>query len=407
MRVKANRRIQFLLASILIPLLLGATSDEELRLRARKIAQETIIIDTHIDVPYRLQTRWEDISKRTARGDFDYPRAKEGGLNAPFMAIYVPANRENQNPKSMADSLINMVEGFAKRWPDKFALARTISDIQSQFKDGKMSLAMGMENGAGLEGKLENVQYFYDRGVRYITLAHSRDNHIGDSSYDTTRTWKGLSPFGKTLIGQMNRVGMMIDVSHVTDDAFYQIIDLSKAPVIASHSACRHFTPGWERNMSDDMIKKMAQNGGILMMNFGSSFLRKEILVKEEHEQLVIREHLRTNKLRSDDPKARAFIAEYRKKNPVTYADVKDVVTHINHVVNLVGIDHVGLGSDFDGLGDSLPTGLKDVSQYPNLIYELLKAGYSEPDIKKILSENFFRAWSSIDRVARQLQSQR
>ncbi|MBM4168875.1 MAG: membrane dipeptidase [Ignavibacteria bacterium] len=399
--------IRFLLASLFIPIVLGATSEEELRLRAQRIAQETIIVDTHIDVPYRLQTRWEDISTRTARGDFDYPRAKAGGLNAPFMAIYVPANRENQNAKSVADSLIDLVEGFAKRWPDKFALARTVSDIRAQFREGKISLPMGMENGAGIEGRLENVQHFYDRGVRYITLAHSRDNHICDSSYDTTRTWRGLSPFGKKLVSEMNRVGMMIDVSHITDDAFSQVIELSKAPVIASHSACRHFTPDWERNMSDDMIRKMAEQGGIIMMNFGSSFLRQEILVKEEHEQLVIREHLRTNRLRFSDPEAQAFIAEYRKKKPVMYADVKDVVTHINHVVQLVGIDHVGLGSDFDGLGDSLPTGLKDVSSYPNLIYELLKAGYSEPDIKKILSENFFRVWSSIDRVARQLQSQR
>ncbi len=388
---------------ILLASLLFAGSDDLLRARAEKLAQELIIIDTHIDVPYRLHGRWEDISQRTERGDFDYVRAKKGGLNAPFMAIYIPAENENRGARSLADTLIRLVERFAIDWPDKFAMARSVEDIRDQFKKGLISLPMGMENGSPIEGDLENVQYFFDRGIRYITLTHSKDNHICDSSYDTTRTWKGLSPFGKKLVEEMNRVGMMIDVSHITDDAFYQVMELSKAPAIASHSSCRHFTPGWERNMSDDMIKRMADRGGIIMINFGSSFLSKKYQQQEESDRKILSQYLRKNNLKFSDPEAQKYVAEFRKKNPLPFADVKDVVTHINHVVKIAGIDHVGIGSDYDGLGDSLPTGLKDVSQYPNLIFALLKEGYQEEEIKKIMGENFLRVWGKITEVSKKM----
>lgn len=396
-----SRRLSLVFAVLILvsPVLLSG-NEETLRARAERLAQELLILDTHVDVPYRLYHRWENISIRTSRGNFDYPRAKSGGLNVPFMAIYVPADREKRGAKKLADTLIMMVEKFASDWPDKFALARNISDTKRHFTQGLVSLAMGMENGAPIEGKLENVKYFYDRGIRYITLTHSQDNHICDSSYDTTRTWKGLSPFGKKLISEMNRVGMMIDVSHITDEAFYQVIELSKAPVIASHSSCRNFTPGWERNMSDDMIKLMASKGGIIMINFGSSFLSQQYLLKEEANRKEIAEYLRKSNLRSNDPKAQRYIANFHKQNPLPFADVQDIVAHINHVVKIAGIDYVGIGSDFDGLGDSLPTGMKDVSQYPNLIYELLKAGYSEKEIKKICSDNFFRVWGEVEQVA-------
>lgn len=388
---------------ILLTSLLFAGTDDILRARAEKLAQELIIIDTHIDVPYRLHARWEDISQRTERGDFDYVRAKKGGLNAPFMAIYIPAENENGGAKSLADTLIRLVERFAIDWPDKFAMARSVEDIRDQFKKGLISLPMGMENGSPIEGDLENVRYFFDRGIRYITLTHSKDNHICDSSYDTTRTWKGLSPFGKKLVEEMNRVGIIIDVSHITDDAFYQVMEVSKAPVIASHSSCRYFTPGWERNMSDDMIKRMAERGGIIMINFGSSFLSGKYQKQEESDRKTLSQYLRKNNLKFSDPEAQKYVAEFRKKNPLPYADVKDVVVHINHVVKIAGIDHVGIGSDYDGLGDSLPTGLKDVSQYPNLIFALLKEGYQEEEIKKIMGENFLRVWGKITEVSKKM----
>jgi len=381
-------------------------SEETLRDKAKRLAQEILIIDTHVDLPYRLNNKMEDISVRTSRGDFDYPRAKAGGLNAPFMSIYVPASYESKGAKEFADRLIDMVEKFGKDWPDKFAVAYSVADIRSQFTAGKISLPMGMENGSPLEGRLENVRYFYDRGIRYITLCHSKNNHICDSSYDEEKEWNGLSPFGKEVVAEMNRVGIMIDVSHISDSSFYQVMWLSKAPVIASHSSCRHFTPGWERNMDDEMIKLLAAKGGVIQINFGSSFLSDEARRQGDKVSERVRKYLEEHSLKPRDPAAREYARKYREQQRPKFADVTDVVAHISHVVRLVGIDHVGLGSDFDGVGDSLPTGLKDVSYYPNLLYELLKKGYTEADIRKICGENTLRVWSAVEQTAQEMQQQ-
>ena len=394
---------------VLLPASLSSqtTDDAALRSKAQKLARQFIIVDTHIDVPFRLRMKWEDISGRTASGDFDYVRAVQGGLNAPFMSVYIPAELEKQGgSKALADTLITMVESFARMWPTKFALARSVDDVTRQFRKNLISLCMGMENGSAIEHDLRNIQYFYDRGIRYVTLTHALDNHISDSSYDTTRTFRGLSFFGRRVVEEMNRVGIMVDVSHVSDAAFYEVMNVSKAPVIASHSSCRHFTPGFERNMSDDMIKLLASRGGIIMINFGSSFLSAEYHVREDEGYKEVTAYLKSRDLRFSDPEAQAYIDQYRKGHHITAADVSDVAKHVDHVVKLVGIDHVGLGSDFDGVGDSLPTGLKDVSQYPNIIYELLKRGYNEKDIRKVCGENLLRVWSSIEQCAKDLQSQ-
>ena len=185
-------------------------TDAELREKASRLAYGVIVVDTHLDVPYRLTERMDNISIRTSTGDFDFVRAREGGLDCPFMSIYVPAEYEQTGrAKSFADSLIDMVEGFVSTWPDKFARARTVDDVRSNFTLGRISLPMGMENGSPIEGKLENLRYYYNRGIRYITLAHSRNNHISDSSYDKERKWNGLSPFGKEVVPEMNRLGIM------------------------------------------------------------------------------------------------------------------------------------------------------------------------------------------------------
>lgn len=190
--------------------------------KAREIAQQHLIIDTHIDVPYRLFRDWEDVTQATQRGDFDYVRAKQGGLNVPFMSIYIPANLEQTPGASyqLAHQLIDSMEALAWRAPDKFAMAYSVDDVLKHQEQGLISLALGMENGSPIEGDLANLQTFYDRGIRYITLAHSESNHIADSSYDIRRQWNGLSPFGKELVKEMNRLGVMIDISHVSDDAF-------------------------------------------------------------------------------------------------------------------------------------------------------------------------------------------
>lgn len=372
----------------------------EVTSKARQIAKETIILDSHIDVPYRIKKRWEDVTKATAKGDFDYPRAVEGGLNAPFMSIYIPATYEGPGKDygvQLAHELIDSVEAIEARAPDKFAVAVSTKDVEEQFKKGLISLPMGMENGSPIAGSMDNLKMFYDRGIRYVTLSHSLSNHISDSSYDLRRNWKGLSPFGKELIVEMNKIGMMIDISHVSDDAFYQTLELTKAPVIASHSSLRRFTPGFERNMDDDMIKALGKNGGVIQINFGSSFVSKE--TRDWQKKLSkLYEEAGT---KWGEPKAKEIEKKFRAENPYPYASLDMVLDHIDHVKKLVGIDHIGIGSDYDGVGDSLPRDLKDVSYFPQLVQGMLNRGYTETEIKKVLSGNFMRVWKQVERLAK------
>ena len=382
--------------------------DAAIQRLADSLAHTYIIVDGHVDLPYRLRIKnfrleheYLGIPVSTTEGDFDFERAKKGGLDAPFMSIYIPAIQQKtpDRGKILADTLINMVEGIVKAHPDKFALAKTPSDIETNTKAGKISLPMGMENGAPIGNELSNVTYFFDRGIRYITLTHSKDNQICDSSYDTTATWNGLSPFGERVVAEMNSAGIMVDVSHVSDSAFYDVMKVTRAPAIASHSSCRVFTPGFERNMSDDMIRALAENGGVIQINFGASFLdsvaRRNDALRDSLEAILV-----SKKLTSADSAAQPIIDQFARDHRELYSDVSRVADHIDHVVNLVGIDHVGIGSDYDGVGDSLPLGLKDVSTYPNLIAELLKRGYSPGDIEKICFRNVFRVWNKVIEIS-------
>ena len=369
--------------------------------KAIALTQETILIDSHIDVPYRISKNWVDVTKATDGGDFDYPRAKAGGLNAPFMSVYVPANLDDSDESTaLAHKLIDYVEAIVGRAPGKFAIAKSVADVKTQFAKGLISLPMGMENGSPIQGDLNNLKTFYERGIRYITLAHSQSNHISDSSYDIRRKWKGLSPFGKTLVEEMNNIGIMIDISHVSDQAFYQAIEISKVPVIASHSSLRKFTPGFERNMDDDMIKALGENGGVIQINFGSTFVSK--LSQNWRNKMTAKRKALVEKEGNESPLVSAFDKDYIANNPFPFASVETVLDHIDHVVELIGIDHVGIGSDYDGVGDSLPEGLKDVSTYPNLVQGLMDREYSEADIKKILSGNFLRVWQAVETYAEQ-----
>jgi len=375
-------------------------------IEAERLARDAILVDTHIDVPYRLQEKQQDISVRSPDGDFDYPRAKAGGLDAAFMSIYVPAEyQKTGGAKQFADGLIDMVESFRTRWPDKFAIALTPEDVRANFGTGVISLPMGMENGAGIEDDLANVAHFHERGIRYITLTHSENNQICDSSYAREKTWHGLSPFGREVVAEMNRVGIMVDISHLSDEAARQALEITRAPAIASHSSCRAFTPGWERNMDDDLIRALGANGGVIQINFGSGFLTKAANEQAAAFFAARKEYSEANHVDEHSDTTKAFEERYWKEHPKIYADVGDVVAHIDHVVQLIGVDHVGLGSDFDGVGDSLPVGLKDVSGYPNLIRALMEKGYSEADIRKICGENLLRVWSDVERVARELQA--
>ena len=380
----------------------GCSNDAALKKQAYELAHKFIITDGHIDVPWRLNDGYEDLSVRTETGDFDYIRAKEGGLDAPFMSIYVPSSyQETGGAKEKADSLIELVHRIANDHPDKFEVAFSVADVNRIFGDGKIALPMGMENGAPILDDLNNVQYFYDRGIRYITLTHAKDNLICDSSYDTTGTWNGLSPFGRKVVKEMNRVGIMVDISHVTDEVINQVMDMTDVPVIASHSSCRYFTPGWERNMGDAEIKRLKDNGGVIQINYGSSFVTQASQDKRKANGEKIEAYAKENGLEENDETFIAYAKKVNEENPM-YADITEVVDHIDRVVELAGIDHVGIGSDYDGVGDSLPYGLKDVASYPNLIFHLLKRGYSDEDIEKICYKNIWRVWSAVEQAAAQ-----
>jgi membrane dipeptidase len=362
--------------------------DEQLKLHAEELANKFIIVDGHIDLPdllvkerkYRVGVDSPDTLIHSGRDEFDFNRAKMGGLDAPFMSIYIPAEYQQQrdNGKALADSLIDFVVGITKTLPDKFALANTPAEIEENTKAGKISLPMGMENGAPIGNDLKNLKYFYDRGVRYITLTHNKDNQICDASRYNSHTHNGLSAFGKNVVAEMNKLGIIVDISHVDDSTFYQVMEISKAPAIASHSSCRKFSPKATRDMTDDMIKKLAEKDGVIMINFFTAFL---------------------------DSTAFETMGQFDSLH-VNPTNIETVADHIDNVVNIAGIDHVGIGSDYDGVDGSLPVGLEDVSKYPDLIYTLLKRGYSDEDIEKICYKNAFRVWNKVIDVSRELHAQ-
>ena len=391
---------------IFLFLILQSCSESKISLNADEIAQDSLILDSHIDVPYRLWSQHlegleiDDISGPT-NGDFDFIRARKGGLNVPFFSIYLPASTEEDGTShKMANDLIDMVEDIVTSYPEKFLLIKSVDDLSSLTNKNIVGIALGMENGAPIQGDLSRVEYYYDRGIRYITLTHSKTNHISDSSYDENIQWHGLSEFGKTLIEEMNKVGLMIDISHVNDEAFYQAIELSQVPVIASHSSLRHFTPGFERNVDDAMLNKLAEKGGVLQINFGSNFISQ----RPRDYMDLMNNFLELKFGQSREGISEEVINEARKeffsKNKYPYATLDEVLDHFDRVINLVGVDHVGIGSDYDGVGDTLPIGLKDVSSYPSLIEGFLERGYSREDIDKILGGNLIRVWKEVEEYA-------
>lgn len=381
---------------------LGEEKKADLASTAKIVAQKYMLVDTHVDVPYRLEDKWEDVTARTEEGDFDFERASQGGLNIPFMSIYTPAEPDEDGGSfELANRLIDSVEAMVGRAPEKFGVAKTPGQAETAMKQGLIGLAMGMENGSPLEGKLENVAFFRERGISYITLAHSLSNHISDSSYDEERKWNGLSPFGREVVAEMNRQGVMIDISHVSDEAFWQVLELSSVPVIASHSSARHFTPEWERNMSDEMIKALADRGGVIQINFGSSFLTEKARAWYDTMDEARDAYIEENGFDENGEEAENFRESYREDHSFPYATMDDLVANFQHVIDLVGVEHVGIGSDFDGVGDSLPVGMKDVSDYPNLIEALLKLEYSIEDIAGIMGGNLMRVWRAAESYAR------
>ncbi len=370
--------------------------------KATLLCHQNIIVDGHVDLPYRLKIKNFRLEKeflgipiKTKEGDFDYERAKKGGLTSPFMSIYIPSALDPAKGKLLADSLINMVTYIATNNSQYYAIAKSPNEVEKIFKSGKIALPMGMENGSPISS-LQDVKYFKERGISYVTLTHAKVNQICDSSYDTIRKWNGLSPYGFEVVNELNKQGVMIDVSHISDSTFYDVMKTTNSPVIASHSSARKFTPGFERNMSDNLILAMKPNNGVIMVNFGSDFLDSNVASTNKAQQKKIDDLLKSKNVTAESKAGKKLVDNFKKSNPTLYADVEKVADHIDHIVSLIGIDHVGLGSDYDGVGDSLPKGLKDVSDYPNLIAVLLQRGYTDSDVSKICYKNLFRVWNSV-----------
>lgn len=382
----------------MLPVRATFASDPAPAVDAIALAHELLVADTHIDAPYRLdEDGWRDLRIAGDR-DFDYPKARAGGLDLAFMSIYTPSALDaSGGNRALADKLIDYVEAMVGRAPEKFVIVRDPEQARAAKAAGKVGLALGMENGAAIGDSLEGLRHFHARGVRYITLAHAMANRLADSSYDMAhRREAGLSAFGIEVVAEMNRLGVMVDVSHLSDAAVRGVLAATAVPVIASHSSARHFTPGWERNLSDELIDAIAAQGGVVQVTFGSAFLSRDA----NDWNNALKAARAAAKVADSGPQADAFEQSYRASHPYPYASVATVADHIDYLVKRVGIDHVGLGSDFDGVGDSLPIGLKDASQYPNLIAELLRRGYSKPHIAQIVGGNLLRVWTAVDAYA-------
>ena len=391
----------FLFSSILI--IAQEDIDSSLYKKALELSKEIFIVDTHIDLPDWIFDENFDASTLISADQFDYIKAKQGGLNLAFLAIFTsPLQAEEGTSKERADFLINTVEQSLGKLSDKMKIIKSVAEIDENNKD-LIYIALGMENGSPIEDKLENLGYYLNKKIRYITLSHYKNNLICDSANDSVRTWNGLSPFGEKVIEEMNRLGIMIDVSHISDSTFFDIIKITKAPVIASHSGCRYFTPGFERNVSDEIIIQITKTGGVVQIPFADFFLREDANKKFHQNEAEIDEYIKSNLIIGTN-EARDYESQFWKNNPIPKSTVKDVADHIDHIVKLVGVDYVGIGSDFNGVSvDFLTKGLEDCSKYPNLIYELLTRNYSDKDIKKIFGENILRVWKQVEMVAENL----
>ena len=373
---------------------------------ARQLAQDAVIVDTHIDAPGILMERWSDLGVHSPKAEFDYPRAREGGLDVAFMSIYTSAN-DDETGKAwhLANTQIDAVEALAARHPDKFALLRSPGDVERLRASGRVLLALGMENGAPLVDDLSQLAGFHARGVRYITLAHSRSNRISDSSYDPNKRWQGLSPFGVKVVAEMNRLGIMVDVSHLSDDAVRDAVAASRVPVIASHSALRHFTPGFERNLSDELVKLIADKDGVVQIPFGIAFVDpKAAADTQAHFRAIADFHKRNAELKAAGQPLEdleAFEKKWAAEHPVPDTQIGAVLDQIDYAVKLVGAEHVGLGSDFDGVGGELPEGLRTVADFPNLVAGMQARGHSDADIRRILGGNLLRVWTAVEAAAK------
>ena len=390
------------------------TSEDETIARALEIHERALTVDTHADTPLRMIEPGFDLAERHNPLDtgskVDYPRMKEGGLDAIFFAAFVSQdirdNEGNERAKALVLEMIDAVISSTEENSDLVGLALTPKDAYELERDGKRAIYLAIENGYPIGDDLANIELFFNKGVRYITLVHSSNNDIADSATDTSGAeHNGLSAFGEEVVREMNRLGIMVDVSHASDDVFFDAIALSEAPIIATHSNARSVTEH-QRNMSDEMLRLMAENGGVVQMTLLSSYLRDEPPNPERSAALEeLRSSMKSVSEMSPEERAERRLAfnEINEKFPTPSATVKHVVDHIDHMVSIAGIDHVGIGCDFDGGGGI--DGVFDASEVMNITIELVRRGYSEEDIEKIWGKNVMRVFEEVQKVAEVMQA--
>jgi membrane dipeptidase len=384
------------------PTIGGAPVDEKLWQRALKLQRSSIVVDTHNDILSFMYDDDYDIgTSSVGLHQTDIARMKQGGLTAEFFSVFVDrVYADKGGAARRALDLIDRVYRAAERHPNDLMLATSAEDIRRAKKQGKIAALMGIEGGHAIEDSLDALRVFYRLGVRYMTLTHNNTNNWADSCCDAPKH-NGLSDYGKEVVREMNRLGMFVDISHVSDKTMSDVLDVSTAPVIASHSSARALADR-PRNIPDDLLRRIAKNGGVVMVNFYPAFISMDYYhASQARDSRLKPQHDALQAQFKDDPKRlEAELKKLNDANPLPKVPLSVLMDHFEHVIKVAGIDHVGIGSDFDGVGDELPADMDEISKLPNITYELLKRGYSEADVRKVLGENFLRAFAEMERVA-------
>lgn len=405
--------------------------DAALWQRAFRLHHAALVVDTHIDTTTRVLDTGFDMGQRAADGHVDLPRAALGGLDAVFYSIYVdtrfygderalfaaaPASIQDDWPRPAEPGAANgsarralmMIDGLvrtAERHPDRMALCTSVAELRAAVRAGKHAALMGIEGGHAIEGDLGLLRMFQRLGVRYMTLTHTQHNEFADSCAPAEPRWRGLNRLGVEVVAEMNRLGLMVDVSHVSDATFADVLAHTTAPVICSHSSMRALCPH-PRNLTDDMLRRLAANGGCVMINYNCGFLDESYATESSARQATrrIQEKAARDKFAAGSEELRTALARLDERFPtVAPPPLQRLIAHLLHAIEVGGIDHVGLGSDFDGV-PCVPAGMEDATQLPRLTYELLAAGLDERDVRKVLGENLLRVFEAVERRAYELR---
>jgi membrane dipeptidase len=379
---------------------------DDISTRARKLHFASLVVDTHDDTTQRFLDGDFDLGARSSAGSIDIPRMKEGGVDAIFFSIWMSSKITGPEAVKRALDQIDAVREQVRKHPKDIVLATTVAEVRDARKQGKIAALMGVEGGHMIASDLGVLRLYATLGVRYMTLTHSGNDEWADSSTDTA-VHNGLTDFGKDVVREMNRLGMMVDISHVSDKTFYDALGVSKAPLIASHSSCRALCNA-PRNMTDQMIKDLAAKGGVIQINYHVGFLSEEFMNADKDPEITKAiaaevERRCGNKEGCQLIEGNRLSREYVQQGKLPRVEYTKIIEHIDHAVKLVGADHVGLGSDFDGA--TMPFGMEDASKLPQITEALLRKGYSEDDIRKILGENTLRVMAQVEQVSRELNS--